>query len=471
MVSKFIIYQLLPRLFGNGKEFCIPNGSVQENGVGKLSDIDSIVLKEIKKLSVTHIWLTGIIEHATEGDDGVKGRAGSPYAIKDYFNIAPYLCDDPSKGIEEFETLAERIQSVDLKLIIDFVPNHLAKCYYSTKGQFTDSNFYPGRIYDGDWSDTIKLNYSNRDTWEKMLNILLFWAEKGVNGFRVDMVELVPVEFWHWCIPIVKSKYPEILFIAEIYSPSNYNNYIEVGNFDYLYDKSGFYDTLRAIMRGDKWACDLTKVWQELGPNQQHMLNFLENHDEQRIGSDFFLGNPIEALPALYVSLYFNTAPFMIYFGQEFGEKGMDQEGFSGVDGKTSIFDFWSISTVRRWLKGVREGDGTKYLNIKENSLYFLYKKMLYDSMNIHALRNGDVYDLEYANQNSPFFNKQYHFAFLRFLKKELYLCVVNFASIDSSIRVLIPDEAYHYIGVNKEDFPQDVEVSLSSKSGTLIKL
>ena len=142
MTDKIIIYQLLPRLFSNTTENCVKNGSIEENGVGKLNDINSHVLENIKSLGVTHVWYTGVIEHATKTDytkygidrdnpNIVKGNAGSPYAIKDYYDIDPDLAVNIPKRMEEFEALVERTHKNGMKVIIDFVPNHVARQYHS----------------------------------------------------------------------------------------------------------------------------------------------------------------------------------------------------------------------------------------------------------------------------------------------------------------------------------------------------
>ncbi|KAA6324539.1 Alpha-amylase 2 [termite gut metagenome] len=421
--KKIIIYQVFTRLFGNNNNACLCGGSITENGCGKMSDFTPRALREIKKLGITHIWYTGIIEHATQTNYTaygialdhpaiVKGKAGSPYAIKDYYDVDPDLADDVPKRMKEFENLINRTHNSGLKMIIDFVPNHVARRYRSDTrpadvidlgaGDDMDrafsprNNFYyipqtelrgyfdmqagalqPYREYPAkatgndhfdshpaisDWYETVKLNYGVDyagggerhffpipDTWGKMLNILLFWASKGINGFRCDMAEMVPVEFWEWCIPLVKSEYPNLIFIAEIYNPSEYHNYLLRGKFDYLYDKVGLYDTLRNITCGYETANAITHCWQNMGGIEKNMVNFLENHDEQRIASDFYAGDARKAISSLIVAACMNTNPMMIYFGQELGEPGMDYEGFSGRDGRTSIFDYWCVDSIRRW--------------------------------------------------------------------------------------------------------------------------
>ncbi len=452
MTGKFIIYQLLLRVFANNNVNCINSGSFVQNGSGKFDSIDDDVIKSIKKLSVSYIWFTGILRHATKGDEGVKGEAGSPYAIKDYYDVNPCLSTSTSNRMSEFDSMVQRVHNQEVGVIIDFVPNHLSRSYFSETDNFTDLNFYPGKIYDGDWSDTVKLNYSNRDTWIKMRDILLFWADKKIDGFRCDMVELVPFDFWRWCIGEVKAKYPDIIFIGEAYQRDNYGRFIEYCNFDYLYDKSGFYDTLRDILTNKRGAFTLTSQWQQNGSSQDRLLNFLENHDEQRIASKFFLGNPFYALPALYVSLFFNKSPFMLYFGQEFGENGMESEGYSGVDGRTSIYDYCSLSNISRWLRGVKGGNEQKYLTQQEIRLLEIYRDLFSKATDIDAFKFGSTFDLEYANPHSDMFDPNTHFAFLRFYNNSLYVCVVNFSFEDKSIGVNIPTHAFDYFGIDNGD-------------------
>src|SRR5580698_619408 len=140
--NKLIIYQLLPRLFGNIKQTNKFYGSIEENGVGKFGNINDKALGEIKKMGFTHVWYTGVIEHATMTDysqysikpddpDVVKGRAGSPYAIKDYYDVDPDLAIDVKNRVGEYEALIKRTHSNGLKVIMDFVPNHVARTYAS----------------------------------------------------------------------------------------------------------------------------------------------------------------------------------------------------------------------------------------------------------------------------------------------------------------------------------------------------
>ena len=518
-MSKFAIYQVLPRLFGNYNTLNKHNGTIEENGCGKFNSFTTKALNEIKSLGITHIWYTGIIEHATQTNYSaygiqqsheaiVKGKAGSPYAIKDYYDVAPDLAVNIDKRMDEFENLVKRTHAADMKVIIDFVPNHVAREYFSDakpKGT-TDlgekdnqgwafsplNNFYymPGQRFTpqldidtysefpakatgndvfhpspthNDWYEAVKLNYGVNymeggqkqfdpipDTWYKMLDILLYWAGKKVDGFRCDMAEMVPVEFWGWVVAQVKKEYPEIIFIAEVYNPAEYRNYICNGKFDYLYDKVGLYDTLRNVTSRNHPVRNITNTWQQLGGIEDKMLNFLENHDEQRIASGFFCGNGIYAQPAMIVAATLTKAPVMIYFGQELGEFGMDSEGFSGVDGRTSIFDYWGVKSIQAWAnRGKFDG---KNLSEEQLELREFYKKLLHVTLREKAITDGVMYDLEYANYDNPKFNSHEQFAYFRKYKNEFLLIALNFHDKNLDTEIRIPAEAFQYLNINENE-------------------
>lgn len=519
MPEKIFIYQVFPRWFGNNNTLNKENGTIEENGIGKFADFDNKALKEIKKMGFTHIWYTGILEHASKTDyssygiskdnpNVIKGNAGSPYAIRDYYDVTPDLATNVENRMQEFEALIERTHKNGLKVIIDFVPNHVARQYYSdakpkkvkdfgeddNKGiSFSpDNNFYyipcqnlelqfeeedhnnPYKEYPAkatgndrfdnkptkeDWYETVKLNYgidyvNNRtmcftpipDTWYKMCDILNYWASKGVDGFRCDMAEMVPVEFWSWCVTRIKDKQKDLIFIAEVYNPSLYKNYIEKGHFDYLYDKVDLYDTLRDVICEHKPASDITFCWQRLNGLQDKMLNFLENHDEQRIASDFFAGDPFKAIPGMIVSATMNTNPVMIYAGQELGERGMDKEGFSGRDGRTTIFDYWSVSSIRNWRNGGKFGD--QNLNDEQKRLRQFYIKLIQICNSEDSIKQGKFFDLMYANYQNDKFDSTKIYAFLRCYKKELLLVLANFSGEKMQVTVNIPQEALDYSGI-----------------------
>ena len=520
MTEKITIYQVLPRLYGNTTANNIPGGSIHENGCGKLGDFTPEALKRIKDFGFTHIWYTGVLEHATQTDYTtygiakdhpavVKGKAGSPYAIKDYYDICPDLATVPEKRMKEFEALVRRTHKAGLKMLIDFVPNHVARSYHSdakparvkdlgegddmAKGFSPQNNFYylPGQMFStenfeedraanvpyreypakvtgnncfsprpgrNDWYETVKLNYGVDfyaggtahfdpvpDTWDKMTAILLFWAKKGVDGFRCDMAEMVPAEFWAYAIAKVKEKYPKLIFVAEVYNPAEYRRYLQSG-FDYLYDKVGLYDTLRAVVRGEASASCITGQWQCVDDIRTHMLYFLENHDEQRIASDFFAGSGEKARPALAVSAFMGTNPLMIYAGQELGERGMDAEGFSGRDGRTTIFDYWHVDTLDRLCHG-----DLLTCTPEQQALYAYYNNIVKLCNSEAALREGTFYDLQYANYVADNgYNADRQYAFLRAAGKEKMLIVANFADQDVHVGVRIPENAFAFMGLRE---------------------
>lgn len=514
--EKIIIYQIFTRLFGNRTNKCIKNGTITENGCGKMSFFTEEVLKQIKAKGYTHVWYTGIIRHATATDYSaygiprqhsaiVKGRAGSPYAITDYYDVDPDIADNIDKRMDEFQELVNKSHKAGLKVIMDFVPNHVARqyksiakpngirdlgeddnthiaflpdnnYYYCVDTEFNPSidlyngeaapyhefpakatgnnhfDAYPGK---NDWYETVKLNYGvdylsqngtsehfspMPDTWKKMLDILCYWASKGVDGFRCDMAEMVTTAFWSWAISIVKKNYPSIIFIAEVYNPWEYKRYVDSG-FDYLYDKVGMYDTMRSVICGNCPTSKITTAWQWVDNINNHMLYFLENHDEQRIASDYFAGDGFRAYPALVTNILMRTNPFMVYAGQEYGERGMDEEGFSGRDGRTSIFDYWTVPTLyRAYVAGTLTAD--------EKELSKRYDAILKIANTEKVIGEGDFFDLMYVNEHLA--QKQY--AFLRKAADEMLFVITNFSTEKTLCKVNIPEHAFNVLQIPEND-------------------
>ena len=405
---KTIIYQALTRLWGNGK----------------FSAWDSASFEYLRTLGVDCIWYTGVPRHAT-GKPFVKGDPGSPYAISDWFDVNPYLADDPAERISEFEALVHRTHQAGFKVLIDYIPNHVAPDY---QGGIVHHDWC-----DGDWTDTLKNDWSRPETEAEMLEILKFWASKGVDGFRCDMVELVPAEALRRLISAVRREYPSMIFVAEVYGKEGYRHYLDHVGFDLLYDKSGLYDTLRAVTCSGHTARAITWNWQFLGDMQPRMLNFLENHDEQRLASPQFAGSPQKGYAALAVSLLFNDAPFMLYFGQEVGEDAAE-----GAEGRTSIFN-WSKPEHLAHLYGyIRSGKGLKR---PESQVLSRYRKLLgYAKMPVFS--SGACWDLGYCNADSEGFDADRHFAFIRYNDSAAYLVVCNFSGDDADMEIKIPAEA-----------------------------
>lgn len=510
-MEKVLIYQVFTRLYGNRNKTRKVNGTIADNGSGKMADFTPEILESIASMGFSHIWYTGILRHATQTDYSaygiprqhpavVKGKAGSPYAITDYYDVDPDLAVDVHQRMQEFELLVERTHQAGLKVIIDFVPNHVARQYHSVckpkkvkdLGETDDTmmgfdpqnNFYycPGQRFDpyfdlyhgelepyleepakatgndhfdnapgqNDWYETVKLNYGvdyyaggigyfdpMPDTWKKMTDILLFWAKKGIDGFRCDMAEMVPAEFWFYAIQQVKKKYKNIVFIGEVYNPSEYRRYLASG-FDWLYDKVGMYDTLRAVICHHAPTSSISRAWQSTDDIRNHMLYFLENHDEQRLASDFFAADGRKGIPGMIALVLMQQNPFMIYAGEEYGERGMDYEGFSGNDGRTTIFDYWSVDTLCRAAQ--------KKLTDEEQQLFRVHQTTLLLSRSEKAITDGVFFDLMYVNNH---LERQY--AFLRYATGELLLVVTNFEDRDVVVDINIPAHAFEYLGLKEK--------------------
>lgn len=522
---KAVIYHVFTRLFGNTNTTNKPWGAIEENGVGKFNDFTDKALQEIKNLGITHIWYTGVLHHATITDytkygisndhpDIVKGRAGSPYAVKDYYQVDPDLAVDPSKRMEEFEQLIKRTHKAGMKVLIDIVPNHVARkyeglnnpegisdfganddkevvyaknnnFYYVTGEKFKTPEWRDGYLPLGgedilsfgeyeefpakwtgngsrlaqpdyfDWYETVKINYGIRpdgskefdelpeeygkkgfeehfafwqnkeipDSWNKFRDIALFWLDKGVDGFRYDMAEMVPVEFWSYMNSSIKMKKSDVFLLAEVYNPDLYRPFIHMGKMDYLYDKVAFYDSIKHIVKGYGWTDHIPKVQEEMADIEHQMLHFLENHDEQRIACSDFAGFAENGKPAMVVSTLLNTSPTLIYFGQEVGEPAAEKAGF-GSPTRTSIFDYIGVPHHQRWVNN-KQFDGGQ-LSDGENDLRYFYKRLLNFTINSDALR-GHYYDIHRFNREHTENYNYRVFSFVRWSSEEKIIIISNF--------------------------------------------
>ncbi len=537
---KAVVYQVFTRLFGNTNTYNKPWGTIEENGVGKFNDFTDKALTELKDLGITHIWYTGVPHHAVinnytaygisnDDPDVVKGRAGSPYAVKDYYNVNPDLAIDPANRLDEFKALIERTHQHGMKVLIDIVPNHVARHYEGknnpdgvmdfganddTKVEYSiNNNFYyipdeafkvpaPENDYqplggethplaDGqfdenpakwtgngsrmaqpgfhDWYETVKINYGIRpdgtkdfpelpegydekdykahyeywngktlpDSWLKFRDIALYWTKLGVDGFRFDMAEMVPVEFWSFMNSSIKMANPDAFLLAEVYNPSLYRDYIHKGKMDYLYDKVELYDTLKHIMQGHGLTDNLPAIQEGLKDIGHHMLHFLENHDEQRIASPEFAGDAKKGMPAMVVSTTISTAPTMIYFGQEVGEPGAENAGF-GSHSRTSIFDYIGVPHHQRWMNNGAFDGGL--LNQEESDLRDFYKRLLTFSIKSPALM-GEYAEIHAYNRSNTenYIDKVY--SFVRWSDTEQLIICSNFKpDSNQSFHLLIPN-------------------------------
>lgn len=527
---KPVVYQIFTRLFGNTETANTPWGTLQQNGVGKFNDINDDALIALRDMGVTHIWYTGVLHHAMVADyrafgidqddpDVVKGRAGSPYAVKDYYDVNPDLAVDPAKRLEEFQALVKRTQQQGMKVIIDIVPNHVARHYRSTMKPAgvrdfgeddntaveyaRDNNFYyvPGEAFlvpkplDGyrplggevhplsdnhfdelpakwtgngareaqphfhDWYETVKINYGVRpdgsydfprlpaglasqpatahaafwekqqvpDSWKKFRDITRYWLEMGVDGFRFDMAEMVPVEFWSYLNSSILMRNPDAFLLAEIYNPLEYRNYIYSGKMGYLYDKVGLYDALRDVIAGELPADSVLQAREEIADISGAMLNFLENHDEQRIASSGFAGDAWRGLPAMVVAAALTDAPIMIYFGQEVGEQAEQDMGFGSAT-RTTIFDYAGVPAHQRWMNGGRFDGGS--LTDEERALRNQYRTLLRLVKSAPALQGG-FFDLHRPNVAAAQGYDEHLFAFSRWNEEQKWIVVANFSSTE----------------------------------------
>lgn len=559
-MNKKNIYQVFTRLFGNTNSNNVPWGTIKQNGVGKFSDFTDKALNEIKALGITHIWYTGVPHHALINDytefgiendhpSIVKGRAGSPYAVKDYYSVNPDLADDPSQRNQEFLALIERTHNAGMKVIIDIVPNHVARVYKGKNNPegvsdfganddtsveyHRDNNFYyipeqafalpeelasnpplggeahpsllhPYQEYPAkwtgngsrlaqpnfdDWYETVKVNYGVKpdgskdfdslppeyrhkdhtehfafwqhrsvpDSWVKFRDIALYWTKLGVDGFRYDMAEMVPVEFWSYMNSWIKHLNPDAFLMAEVYQPDLYRDYIQLGKMDYLYDKVDLYDSLKAIIQGHGSTREIGRIQHQLADIEHHMLHFLDNHDEQRISSPEFAGSVEKGKPAMLISACLSSAPTMIYFGQEVGEPGEEMAGF-GQPSRTSIFDYIGVPRHQRWMNHGKFDGGL--LSESEKSLREFYKKLLNLTLNCSAL-TGHYHDLYAANFDNFADMQDQLFAFARSDEKQKLIIAANFSDTQSkTLELIIPDELIHTWQLADGEYPLTDELN-----------
>jgi len=544
-MEKIIIYQALVRLFGNKNNRCKVNGTREENGVGRMNDFTDKALAAIQQMGFNHIWYTGIIAHTrcfgnsefsipAQHPSIVKGLAGSPYAITDYYDVDPDIAVHINRRMSEFEELVVRSHKNKLKVIIDFVPNHVARQYKSTifpeksfgiddnpnlpfsatndfyyiagaklqlplasgmhqladneaiyeesPAKVTGNDQFSANVSINDWYETIKLNYGvdYQDggrkyfdpippLWDKMVDILVYWAKKGVDGFRCDMAEMVPVEFWNYAIAKLKDQFKSLIFIAEVYNPDQYFNYINLGRFDYLYDKVGLYDSLRSVITQQMNTNILTKSWQSVNGINQHMLSFLENHDEQRIASSSFAGDPFLALPAMAVAATINQGPVMLYFGQEVGESAVGESGYSGNDGRTTIFDYFNVPEHQKWL----HNGACNEVELSHNQIELRqwYVSLLNFVKTNKAVTQGRFYDLLYTHpfQDAMYPDKLY--AFFRYVDDEIVLVIANFSKNQQQFVLKIDEDTAHTIGlIRHENFIFEGQIGDNRKFNVPLK-
>ena len=526
-IKKELIYEIVPRVFGNKIPSQKPWGTSQENGVGKFNDITDLALQQIKELGATYIWYSGVLEHSSLSDfssigvdsddpDIVKGRAGNLFAIKDYYDVDPDLAQNPIKRLEEFTSLIDRTHKNNLKVIIDIVPNYVARNYKSqtsskkrpdfgaddaTSEYNRNNNFYYVQntaffvpiienykplngenhsLLDGKfaenpakWSgsgsaampnpsdsfDVVKLNFGQNngqdefpelpvnfdmqpvaahlnfwkdkdvpDTWKKFKDIALFWMDKGVDGFRFANADQVPVAFWSYLNSAIKVKYPDAFLLGEVNDEKRYRQFIRVGKMDYVYDKNGLYAKQAQILKGKIDPDQLVYAVKSIEDISANVVNFIENHDLNRIASAEFGSNGHKAKPLMTIATTISASPTIIYFGQEVGEPAKQESGF-GKANQTSLYDYTNVPNHQRWMNDGKF-DGAK-LKFEEKLLRDFYQRLLRFSAQSNAIA-GEYEQLQTANKDSKGYDADI-FSFVRFSDNEKLLIVVNYSDSKSS--------------------------------------
>lgn len=515
-MAKSLIYQLMVRHWG-GQSYEPASLAIEKRRpIGSFEAIDDIAISYLKSLSIDTVWLTGVICHATRsqcsigdetigGDVVVKGDAGSPYAITDYYAIHPFLSHDESQAEAQFDALVSRLKAAGLKVIIDFVPNHVSRHYHGINtppgerrlGQGDDvsiefrpnNHFYylPGTSYvnpshlarpfhempakvtgndcytpqpsEFDWYETVKLNYGVDlhgtsffdpvpDLWNRMRAILSFWLKRGVDGFRCDMVEMIPTPFWAWVISDIRRDFPQSLFIGEAYHIGNYDGLLGAG-FDKLYDKANCYNRLEGLLKGETSHDVVHSVFESGRRYEGKMLRFWENHDEIRVASEHFASDaPLGMVMTALVHLT-GKDHLMIYNGQELGEEARGASGYSGDDGKTSIFDYVAVPSIQS-LVSLNFQIGQ--LEVSHFVLLSAYQSMLAFAQTNELIAAGGYYGLNWAQRPKSDLERLYLFTCLRHLNGKVFLLAFNLQS-DHLIKtdITIPNHAIEEVKLRQD--------------------
>ncbi|HEX3655605.1 MAG TPA: alpha-amylase family glycosyl hydrolase [Pirellulales bacterium] len=552
--SKVVIYQLVVRYFGNVNVTNQVNGTLAQNGCGRFADVSTAALAELKAFGITHVWLTGCLRQATLTDysaigmpaddpDVTKGIAGSLYAVRDYFDVCPDLAVDAGQRMAEFKALVDRIHTAGMRVLLDLVPNHVARGYNSVvKPQLNfglgddqstffarDNHFFylvgqslrlthdphwapPGVVFDGrfppedgspahtakatgsnstsaspsagDWYETVKLNYGfdfttfigdyspHPRTWQLMDQILAYWQNQGVDGFRCDMAYYVPLDAWTYLLRKARTRNPASLFLAESYPNgggpipvSNLDDLISAG-FDAFYH-SDAYNALKSIYQQIGSQDNYDGTITHLSPAQRAgRLAYLENHDERRIASPLVRNmgpgsSGFDSAAAGYqlapLQFLFGNGPVLVFNGQEVGEPGAGVEGFNQDTGRTTTFDYWSMPEFVKWVNGHAYDGGL--LAADQQALRHFYADLLALCQDSAVVASG-YWGLKYFNRSSQFSDcpdDLYTFARFASGSGRLLLIAANFRpNSDLSAQVRIPQPLADTVGL-----PDPVTVSL----------
>jgi glycosidase len=378
-VKKGIIYEVYTRAFSKEGNFA---------GVEKR-------LPELKELGVTILWIMPI--HPL-GVEKRKGTLGSPYSVQDYYGINPEF-----GTLDDFKSLVAAAHKNGMKIVIDLVANHtawdskMAKEHPEWFTKDSAGNFIPPVA---DWSDVIDLNYGNKDLRRYMIEMLKYWVRDiGIDGYRCDVSEMVPVDFWDEARAALDSIKPVFMLSEGMYAEHH------LKAFDMTYGWNS-YHTMADIFAGKKPAFEMDSVLirESLSyPKKSLRLRFSSNHDEnawdmpdiQKFGDD----------GAKMAAVLTNTFPGvpLLYNGQEVGSRE-----------KLGLFEKHEVD----WTKGKEWTDfyTTLYAIRKNNS----------------ALALGDY---QFVKNNLP----EKIYSFIRTDGRNTVLVAVNFSDKQQTATLTLP--------------------------------
>lgn len=379
-VKDAIIYEIFPRAYS--KE-------------GTLKEIEKDIPR-LKELGVNVIWLMPI--HPI-GEIKRKGKYGSPYSIKDYYAI------NPEYGTpDDFKSLVKTAHKNDIKVIIDLVINHTSW----DNNLISEHPDWYVRNEDGeiispnsDWTDVADLNYENRELRKYMVEMMKYWVrEFDIDGYRCDVAELVPIDFWNEARKELEKIKP-VLMLAEGSLPEQH-----LEAFDLTYSWN-VYDALARIIRKGHLPSVLDNVLESERykfPKGSLRLRFNENHDKPRAVK--FFGEEGALLSALIVS----TIPGvpLIYNGQEYGDTT-----------ELSLFEKVTMSRDTTSEKGKK--------------FYAFYKKLFNFRKNSVALKRGEMIKAKTLNDDKIY-------AFWRKFKDETVLVIANLSTWGVTTKLQVDD-------------------------------
>ena len=369
-------------------------------------------------------------------------------------------------------------------------------------GRATGNNVASWKPHLNDWYETVKLNYGFDftdpsaqtreypnaatpgkpvpDTWKKMDQVIAHWQTIGIDCFRCDMSHMEPPEFWNWLIHRARERQADTVFIGEAYdndpakvpgsdpvlSQLNHGrgnvmfDLLDAG-FNAVYDDPT-YRAIKKIYEGPGWANDIDTVGHDAFIFD-NSLHYAENHDEVRLAAPTqWAGIGMKVGRAVSAILFgLSRGPLLLYNGQEVGEPAAGAEGFGGDDARTSIFDYWSMPELVRWVND-HKYDGSR-LSAEQKALRAFYSQLVNVTAE-PAFRDGAFYPLNPENRDNPNFGRigdetvggHWCYAFLRFDRaaRQRFLVLVNLhpESTLHDVRVVISPAGAEFLGLTEDE-------------------